>query len=64
MEHRIFLVDNGNKVYESYTGASVDDSWQFLTLYQKTFIGEENRFFVSIDTLKQIIANAENHLEI
>jgi hypothetical protein len=64
MEHIIFLADNGNKIYESYTGASIDDSWQFLTLYQKTFIGQENRFFVSLDTLKQIIANAENRCEV
>jgi len=51
--------------HESYLGAIASDTdWDFLTLIQKTGIGEETRIYVRVAELKEIIANAEAHKEV
>ncbi len=62
---RIYFKGDEARKFKSYTGAIADESnWEFLTLIQKTMVGDEQRIYISVATLKEIIANAEAHKEV
>ncbi len=51
--------------YESFLGAIASETdWNFITLIQKTGMGEERQLYVRVSELKEIIANAEAHKEV